>query len=182
MDQYLNFERMAEQDRVEIVRLPPEQWRAYKDLRLEALKNEPQAFGSSYAGSLNIPDADWRTRLENAARGKGHWLLFAREKDALVGMIGAFIEDAPGIAMIVSVYVAKAARGRGISKKLMTAILAELTRSQSVETARLTVNKDQFAAVALYRGFGFKVLREEEAAMGDGKSYIEYVMEKPLKC
>jgi len=38
-------------------------WSDYRDLRLEALKLEPQAFGSSYEDEMNDPQANWEFRL-----------------------------------------------------------------------------------------------------------------------
>ena len=35
-------------------------WEDYKNLRLEALKNEPQAFGSSYKDQVNNADDIWQ--------------------------------------------------------------------------------------------------------------------------
>lgn len=163
---------------VEIDTLPPQEWQAYKDLRLEALKTEPQAFGTTYQESLRHPDAYWKARLKDAADSNQSWLLFATINGVLAGMIGAFAENK--IAEVISVYVAEAVRGQGVSKRLLSALLTELAASGSVETARLTVNKDQLPALALYRRFGFEIVREEECLMGDGKLYAQYVMERPL--
>src|SRR5947209_7654165 len=107
---------------LEIIKLQPEDWQAYKSLRLEALRNEPQAFGSSYQENLQKPDVYWQGRLADAAEGKKSWLLFAKEKDRLIGMIGAFITDEKDAAEIISVYVTKEKRGKGVSKALMTEI------------------------------------------------------------
>gem|GEM_PF-5865612 len=45
---YLNMER-AIQQKPSIVTFPVSEWKAYRDLRLRALKNEPQAFLTTYA-------------------------------------------------------------------------------------------------------------------------------------
>lgn len=156
----------------------PEEWQAYRDLRLEALKTEPQAFGSTYQEALRCPDAYWQARLKDAADSTQSWLLFAKKDGCLVGMIGAFVESE--IANVISVYVVETARGQGISKRLLSALLTELSASGNVETARLTVNKDQLPALALYRRFGFEIVREEECLMGDGELHAQYVMERAL--
>ena len=74
----------------DIVQLTADDWQAYKAIRLEALRNAPQAFGSTYADNMKHPDSFWRGRLEEAAAGERSWLLFARHEDQLVGLIGAF--------------------------------------------------------------------------------------------
>ena len=93
-----------ESETVAVIHLSPEEWRAYKELRLEALQTEPQAFGASYADSLRKPDSYWQMRLREAAVEQGSWLLFAREQSRLIGMIGAWVNDDPQTANIISVY------------------------------------------------------------------------------
>ncbi|BCM89533.1 hypothetical protein IAD21_01380 [Abditibacteriota bacterium] len=167
---------------IEIGTLPPEQWQAYKTLRLEALMDSPQAYGTSYAQSIIKPDSFWRERLEDAARGENVWLLFAKSQGELVGLIGAFVaDDEPEVVAIVSVYVTSKARGQGIGKQLLAAILAEVTSKNKFKTARLTVNPMQIAALSLYRSSGFEVVAEEDTLMGDGNVYREFIMEKPLE-
>jgi hypothetical protein len=41
---------------IEIITLKPEEWKQYRDLRLRALKEEPQAFGSTYEDISKHPD------------------------------------------------------------------------------------------------------------------------------
>ncbi len=38
--------------------LSPERWKEYADLRLEALKNDPLAFGSSYEEELQLREEE----------------------------------------------------------------------------------------------------------------------------
>ncbi len=166
---------------MEIVRLPVEDWQAYRDLRLRALNEDPQAFSSTYAEVAAWPEERWKRRLRDALEGERSWLFFAREKGRLVGMIGAFVDEAsPENATIVSVYVPAEVRGRGISSELLTCILGELSRHPSLKMATLAVNKQQLPAVGLYRKFGFQATRTEPAQTGNGELVEEMVMERPL--
>jgi ribosomal protein S18 acetylase RimI-like enzyme len=167
---------------VEIVRLPVEQWPAYRQIRLEALRDSPQAFGSTYTESLARPDSQWQTRLEEAAKGEEVWLLFARIGERLVGMIGAYVEEKvePPVAAIVSMYVTPAERGKGISTRLMQAIL-ETLQAAGIYKAVLGVNVDQTAALHLYQRFGFTIYETVVNRMGDGVDHSEYLMEHILQ-
>jgi ribosomal protein S18 acetylase RimI-like enzyme len=166
---------------VEIVTLPVSAWREYKALRLEALYTEPQAFSTTYASSLAQPDSFWQSRLEAAAQGQSSWLLFAKDGPALVGLIGAFMDAGdPTSADVISVYVTPQARGKGISRLLMSAILAAVKKA-GAKKARLGVNPQQVSALHLYQNFGFKFVgKEEHALMGNGEYADEYLMEKIL--
>ena len=168
-------------DTIEIIKLEPEEWQGYRILRLEALQNDPQAFGSSYQEYVRKPDSYWQGRLEDAAEGKKDWLLFAKENDRLIGMVGAFIKDEEDVAEIISLYVTKDARGKGVSKLLMSGLLHELEHNTPVVKVKLSVNIEQLAAVRLYESFGFVVAGQENARLGDGKIHEEYIMERVIK-
>lgn len=167
-------------DNLEIIKLKPEDWQYYRYLRLEALQNDPQAFGSSYQDNLQKPDSYWHGRLEDAVDGKKSWLLFAKENDRLIGMIGAFVEDEKDVAEIISLYVTKNERGKGVSQELMTGILQEIGQNDSIRKAKLVVNVNEIPAVTLYKNFGFQIAGEKNLLLGDGTCYKEYIMEKLL--
>ena len=163
----------------EIIALPPEQWPAYKALRLEALQSDPQAFGASHAAAVEKPDAFWHDGLVRAAQSDGQWILFARTQNRFVGMIGAFVGDSPVVASVVMVYVTQSERGQGIARQLMNALITEV-RYSGVGRLRLTVNSTQHAAVALYKSSGFAVIGTENARLGDGNFHDEFLMERLL--
>jgi len=165
---------------IQIVKLMPEEWRAYKDLRLEALLMEPQAFSSRYTDAIQQPDSYWQERLTEVRNGKEFWLLFAKENDRLIGMVGAYCKEESNVVEIISVYVTKSKRGQGVATSLMEAILAEVGSKGIFRKAELAVNADQIQAIALYKHFGFKIIEEKTGVMGNGNSYSEYIMEKKL--
>ena len=164
----------------QVVKLMPEEWPSYRQLRLEALLVEPQAFATRYDSALQNSDAYWQGRLEEVQAGDRSWLLFAKEKDQLIGMVGAHSEAGSDRVGIISVYVTKEKRGLGVGAALMEAILAEVSRGGVFRKAVLTVNANQGPAVALYRHFGFQLVGEEVEALGDGNTHLTYLMEKEL--
>jgi len=167
---------------VQIVRLKPEEWQLYRQIRLEALLLEPQAFGSSYAENLQRPDAYWQERLAEAHTAEKGWLLFARMADkGIIGMVAAHAAGEKDEVDIISVYVRKEDRGGGVATALMAAILAEVCKEHTFQKAILTVNVDQNEAIALYRRFDFQIVAEENSVLGDGKLHPDYRMEKEFE-
>lgn len=162
---------------IQVVELHPSDWERYKVLRLRSLKDDPQAFSSTYAESVQRTDDWWSKRLEDAEKKEREWLLFAEENGNLVGMVGAFLTE-ENIANIISVYVVKEARGKGISKQLMNDLLKRIQVIKNIKYVRLTVNSGQIPAHRLYESVGFSVIGEETKQLGDGKTYLEYLMEK----
>ena len=123
--------------------LSPDDWEAYRDLRLESLLNDPAAFGSKHEDAVLLGEADWRQRLIDGS------MLFARCGRQVVGMVGALEEG--GQTRIVSMYVSPAYRGRGLGRRLMLEILK---RGEDT-TVVLDVNPSQRAAYRLYESLGF---------------------------
>ena len=164
---------------VSIRALHPEAWAAYKQLRLEALEREPQAFGASYAEAIEKPDSYWRERLEAVDSVLGPWMLFAESAGSLVGMAGAYADE-HGVIWIISVYVTASERGCGVARRLMEAVLGQIASTSAVTRVSLMVNKSQSIAVALYSSLGFRVKGEVPVTLGDGNLHEEYIMEKAL--
>jgi ribosomal protein S18 acetylase RimI-like enzyme len=174
-------ERMAgSMDDIRIITLPVERWAEYRALRLFSLQESPHAFGSAYADNVTHPDEFWINRLQTADEGR-NLLLFAEEAGRLVGMIGTY-EDAtePGVVNIISVFVAPDYRGRGLSSRLVDAILTEVRHRPDIRAARLTVNISQTAAISAYNRAGFVTVATERNPMGDGNVYDELIMELNL--
>src|SRR5687767_10347889 len=168
---------------IEIVPLPVEEWEAYRALRLRGLKEDPQAFGASYDESVTFPPERWKMRLRNSGTTGREWLLFAKEGDHLVGMIGAYVdeEDLPDEARIVAVYVIAERRGKGIAAMLMRAILDVLTEQGQIRKVMLQVNQVQKAAIKLYQRFGFRIESEDQFTTGSGEIADDYLMMRELQ-
>jgi len=170
---------------IEIVKLNTKDWPIYKQIRLEALKNEPQAFSTTYADMLARPDDFWIGRVMAAESEDKDWLLLLAKIDGqAIGMIGAYCENGWGkhdTAYIVGVYVNRAYRGLGVGKKLLEAMLAKLKRIPNLATVRLSVNSIQAPAVGLYESCGFRATGQEESQAGDSKTYTEVHYQRPVR-
>ena len=163
------------QEQTQIVRLTPDQWKEYKELRLRALEREPQAFATQYAKDAAYPDTKWKERLAAVGNGKS-WTLFAQDTDGkLVGMVGGYRDENDlqnHSAQIWGVYVDKEVRGRGLAKALMKGIIDELETDSDIQTIILEVNTDQASAAKLYERMGFVTVGEPYPhLMGDGEQH-----------
>jgi RimJ/RimL family protein N-acetyltransferase len=169
---------------VRIITLDPERWAEFRELRLQALRGDPAAFGSSYEESREEPEAFWRGRLEDAQRKIENITLFAEIDGRLVGMMGMFRRvriKTKHVATVFGVYVDPAARGRGIAGQLMQALLDEISLIPEIVKLELTVNTENPVALALYRRFGFEICGTAHRGLKIGERYYdEHQMEKLL--
>lgn len=136
-----------------------EEWQIYRAIRLQALKDSPDAFGSTFEASKRRPDSDWQERLASVA-ATTELPLFATVADQPAGLAWAMIEaQQPNITHIYQMWVAPAYRRRGISQQLMTSAL-DWAEQQGTSEVVLEVTCGNKPAEALYSSLGFRVFGE----------------------
>lgn len=159
-----------------IRRLLPADAALYRDIRLEGLRLRPEAFGSTLAEESSKPLTWFAERLDQAA------VFGAFAGDALVGVAGLFIRDSAKEAhkgVLWGMYVRPGARGAGLGRRLVEAVLAHAR--QCVEIVELRVVSGNEEARRLYAGLGFVEYGIEKNAMKqDGRYWDEVLMAKPL--
>ena len=132
---------------MEILRIGPDEWEVFRELRLRALREAPYAFGSRYDDWAEAPETSWRDRLANVPLN-----LVARMDGELVGMASGVVEDEDG-AELISMWVDPAARGSGVAAALIEAVV-EWARSAGRATY-LMVRSENARAIAAYARAGF---------------------------
>lgn len=162
-----------------IVQLAPSDWQRYKKLRLLALQEDPFAFGSSYKDVASLNDDYWINRLKEAQKAESKWSLFAERDTQLVGMMTGNLHD-QGIVQIHSVFVVPKVRRMGIASLLMKNLLERIKKNPLSKKAYVDVNKEQAAAIVLYKKFNFEIVDEALEPLGDGKYHPVLVICKVL--
>lgn len=136
---------------IEIRAIGPDDWRTWRDLRLAALADAPDAFGSRLADWRDATEQRWRDRL--AATGTN---LVAYLDGTPAGMASGIRGDDPAVTGLISMYVAPFARGHGVGDRLVTAV-ADWAASTGATALHLDVKAGNGPAAALYRRNGFTV-------------------------
>jgi GNAT superfamily N-acetyltransferase len=132
---------------VVIRRAETDDWSACRDIRLRALRDEPQAYESTFEDEQHLSDQRWRDRIARAST------FLAVDRAKLVGMAVALVQD-DGDLMIVAMYVAPEVRGRGIAARLIDEI-AKLALTQGACRLVLDLADGNAAAERSYRRYGF---------------------------
>jgi ribosomal protein S18 acetylase RimI-like enzyme len=145
----------------------------FRRIRLEALANVPEAFGSSYNETV-LRSTDYFTALltNNAVFG-------AEQPDGtLAGIVGFHRLEGEKLdhrGEVFSMYVAEDLRGTGCAQALIEAVVAHA--SPLVRQLHLGVGTFNDRARKLYEKMGFETYATEPRAMRVGDRYIdEYVM------
>jgi ribosomal protein S18 acetylase RimI-like enzyme len=134
--------------------LHPDDWPIYRDLRLRALADAPQAFGSTFAEESQRMDDIWAARLAAPALGayQQGWPFAAEVGGTPVGLAWVKLEGLH--ASVYQVWVAPEARGRGVGATLLDAAIG-WARARKATEVRLDVTAGDGAAARLYRRMGF---------------------------
>ncbi|WP_369360561.1 GNAT family N-acetyltransferase [Streptomyces sp. cg2] len=133
---------------ISVRRLASDDWPLYRTLRLAALADAPEAFGSTLEQEQAFTEEAWRERL--ARRNQ----FVAEDGDRARGLIG-IVPDAPGTAQLVSMWVHPAARGRGAADLLVRAVL-QWASDHGIPQVELWVTEGNGHAERLYARHDFQ--------------------------
>lgn len=156
-------------------RLGPDDWQAWRDVRLAALTEAPHAFASSLAKEQGYDEAAWRDWLHPDQGVK----VVADVATTAVGLVGAWVPaDRVGAVWLYSMWVRPSWRGRGVGDLLVREILA-WAREHDHEQVDLWVVDGNLAAERLYRRHGFRTTDECQPYPND-PNVLEHVMTRRL--
>src|SRR5579859_3601793 len=91
-------------------------WELMREVRLAALSDAPDAFGSSYAREAAFGEPQWRGRISDRSVT---FFGYADPAEPPAGLAGVYVED--GMADLVSMWVRPVSRGLGVGEALVEA-------------------------------------------------------------
>lgn len=157
---------------MEIRKLGVKDAQAYYDLRIEALRNSPDAFSTRLEDAILRPveKTAENLALENAVT------FGAFTKGVLCGNVTLLRNEAPKLshrASVVAVYITPDKRGKGLALRLMQELLHYALKWQGLERLDLMVASENLPAIALYERLGFEKYGTEIRAMKTPVKYID---------
>ncbi len=151
-----------------IRQLKPEDWKDYREIRLEALRVNGEFFCPS-KDNTKFTEADWTNHLENPNSA-----IFGIYKGSqIVGLTGIVRENndanATSAQMVMS-YIKKEFRGQGLSKMFYDARIAWAKSQSDIKTLVVEHRDDNFASEGAHKKFGFEYVGSSMQAWPDGQS------------
>ncbi len=138
---------------MEVRRLRADEADRWRELRLRALKDAPEAFSTTHAEALARSDGAWSEITVLFAAGNDRVMFVAEAGGRLIGCAGAFVEDCAPV--VVSMWVQPEHRRTGVAADLLRTV-GRWARERGHSTLRLWVVSDNRAAIALYERERFR--------------------------
>jgi len=156
-----------------IKKLEKNDWKKWKEIRLEALKKSPDSFLSSFEEESKNSDEFWLEQLEQSLKF-GYFI-----DDKIIGCCVLSIEKAAKIAHTATVfgmYVKDSNRGSGIGLALVDFVKI-YAKQNCIKHLYLGCNAQNFSAIKLYRKCGFKVYgtRPDPAFIGNALHILRLI-------
>lgn len=158
----------------EIRRLTLQDAEAFRDIRLQALGDYPESFGSSLEEEQHVTAENLRERW-NRTHSDNHFISGAFENGELIGVAGFFQyhqNKSKHKGYIWGMYVKSDAQGNGIGTQIMEFVLQYARQVSGLEQVHLSVVGNQKAKL-LYEKIGFKTYAVEERALKINGQYFD---------
>ncbi|QIP11229.1 GNAT family N-acetyltransferase [Spirosoma aureum] len=154
-----------ERDGYFLYQFEKQDWMSLKSIRLEALREEPGVFGSSFSKEALLSDSSWQERL--AAKDRAHFGLFL-DNGECVGITGIGKQTSAGNSVVlVASYIKKEHRGRGLSK-LFYDVRIDWAKQNGYDKAIVSHRDTNLMSKAANQKAGFSFTHSEERVWPDG--------------
>ena len=158
---------------MEIKKLTIHNAERYRNIRLEALNNAPDSFGTMYSEEA-IKTVD--TFRERIPTDNNNFILGCFDLQNLIGIVAFYQESRIKLkhkAYIRSMYVASKYRNHGIGKLLLNELIKKAKSIEEIEILLLDVVTNNLPAKQLYLSFGFQIYGTEKMAYKLNQKYFD---------
>ena len=131
---------------LELVRVGPEDWREFREVRLASLRDAPGAFGARHSDWVDAGEDRWRARLTDVA-----FTAIARSGQSPVGVVSG--SESTREVELISMWVAPDQRGTGLARRLIDEVVT-WAAARGKQTC-LMVRDDNVGAICSYTRAGF---------------------------
>lgn len=129
--------------------LLPDEWELWREVRLRALADAPEAFSSTTANWVNAEEGSWRQRLTEVP-----FNLVAIVNEVPVGQVSGTEVGRECSVELISMWVDPCRRRTGVADALVTAVKNH-ARQAGANSVRLSVRRLNTRAIHLYERTGF---------------------------
>ena len=132
----------------------------YRAVRLEALRESPDAFSSRYEEAIARSDQSWADQADSSSTGSDR-ATFVILEDQPVGLAALYRDQSDSeVGELIQMWVSPEARGRSAAADLLLVIVG-WAGSNRFSHVKAEVMKNNARALRFYEKFGFAVSADE---------------------
>ncbi|MBN1982019.1 MAG: GNAT family N-acetyltransferase [Chitinivibrionales bacterium] len=147
----------------------------YLKLRLQALREDPPAFGSLPEDEDDLKLI--RNKINNNENNKYYGAFTGNQLSGIIRFSLNTGKNELHRSYVGGLYVDPKFRGRGYGKKLIQHAIKMASKNKKIRRVYLSVVTNQKTAIVLYLSLGFRIYgTEEETFSKNGVFYDEYLM------
>ena len=147
-----------------IRRIRPEDAALLKAVRLAALSDRPDAFGSTLEREEGFTDEVWTSRAAEGSVGDRSATFLAASGTDAVGVVTGIRDGS--VVELVSMWTAPASRRVGLGRRLVEAVV-EWSEHTGADRIELSVTRGNDSAQRLYASLGFAVTSNDQLLPSD---------------
>lgn len=132
----------------------------FREVRLRALQDSPDAYGSTYEGALKRDLASWEEQLASTTSGGFRNTQFAFEDGKCVGLAALYREATATSGDVIMMWVDPCARSSLAASSLIENLL-KWAEESGLLTVQLSVTDTNTRAIRFYEKHGFILTGEE---------------------
>ncbi len=150
-----------------IRRLNPGEAALYRSVRLESLKESPEAFASTYEAALERSEESWSQQADNSSTGSDR-ATFIILADHPVGVAALYRNpEKPDEGEMIQVWVSPEHRGGPLAGELMSALF-QWASQNDFRIIMAEVTPDNSRALRFYEKHGFVQISQPAGSGGKG--------------
>jgi GNAT superfamily N-acetyltransferase len=155
-----------------------DEWEALREIRLAALTDSPDAFGSMLAEERDADEARWRGWITGEGWAGDVATFIAEAPGPLLGMATGYRpDDRPTTGWLFAMWVRPERRGEGIGRQLVTAV-EEWAASLDIDELLLHVTDGNDGAVRFYASCGFVATSAAPEPLREGSDLVARTMRR----
>lgn len=145
--------------------IAPDELYDWWELRMQGLREHPDAFGADYEASLQQGHTRYEPSTKDGSIDRLFGAFTPEGKLVAQAAVSAGSGKRRHIASIYSVHTHHDWRGKGLSKELIRLAIDHCRAFPEIQQVHISVNAENAAALAIYQGAGFVAWGREPRAL-----------------
>ncbi|MGD1823044.1 MAG: GNAT family N-acetyltransferase [Pleomorphochaeta sp.] len=133
----------------------------YREIRLKALREYPNFFGSNYQEQANLEKLYFERLIEDDSYNGKMYGAFCNLE--LIGICGMTFDTNISVNSIelIQMYVSKEHQRKGIATRIINQIISDAKKNDAISSIVIQVNKNNKAAIHVYEKCGFSPIKKD---------------------